>query len=114
MTEKPADHALVWSFLRWLMKVVGAAAIGGVTGAFAFYATWTGMQSDIKAQGATITIHTKQIEALQEYDASQAIVHAGIAATTAAERDATKEQLRQIREDLQFIQRELIGRTRRP
>lgn len=94
-------------------KVMGAAALGGVTAAFTFYTTFMGMQNDVHAQGSTLRIHTVQIEALQASDAAQALADARAEAKNLAERDADKEQLRQIREDLQYLQRELIGRIRR-
>lgn len=107
------DHAALWGVLKWLGKVLAGAALGGATAAFTAYTTFQGMQNDVKAAGATIKIHTAEIRALQQSDTNQAMVAAVTVATTQAEREANKEQLKQIREDLQYIQRELIGRIRR-
>lgn len=112
VTLKPERPALT-AFAVWASKVIGGAALGGVTAAFTFYTTFMGMQNDVKAQGSTLRLHSVQIEALQAADAAQALVDARNDARALAERDADKEQLRQIREDLQYLQRELIGRIRR-
>lgn len=108
-----AEPAPLWGFLKWFGKVLATAALGGITGAFAFYQTWTSMQTDVKAQGATIKVHTEQIQRLQDADVDQALSDAIAATKAESERDANREQLKQIREDLQYMQRELIGRIRR-
>lgn len=107
------DHAAVWGALKWLAKVLGGAALGGATAAFTAYTTFQGMQTNVQALGATSKIHTAEIEALKQADANQAIVMAVTVATTTTEREANKEQLKQIRQDLQFLQQQLIGRVRR-
>jgi hypothetical protein len=109
-----SDLAPLWAFTKWAGKVIATAALGGITGAFAVFQTWTTLQHDVNAHGLSIRQHTQEIQALQQADTNFALVQASIAATTAAEREANKEQLKQIREDLVFMQRELIGRIRRP
>lgn len=113
VTAKP-ERAALTSFLVWLAKVTGAAALGGVTAAFTFYTTFMGMQNDVQAQGETLRVHTVQIGALQASDAAQSLADARADAKNSAERESDKEQLRQIREDLQYLQRALIGRIRQP
>ncbi len=110
--QKP-DHGAMWAIARWAGKVIATAALGGVTGAFAFYQTWTTMRTDVQAHGAMLKVHETQIRELQSADMDQALADAVAAATATAERESTKEQMKQIRADLQFIQQNLIGRVRR-
>jgi hypothetical protein len=111
--EAKSDHAPLWGVLKWLGKVLAGAALGGVTAAFTAYTTFQGMQNDVQAQGATQRIHAAEIRALQAADVAHDLTEARADAKAAAEREADKEQLRQIRADLQFIQQVLIGRVRR-
>lgn len=111
VTSKP-DRTALWGAAKWLGKVLAGAALGGATAAFTAYSTFMGMQNDVKAHGATIRTHTVQIEALQASDAAQAIASARADERANADRERNKEQLSEIRADLQFLQRQLIGRTR--
>ena len=107
------DRTVWWSFVKWAGKVVATAALGGVTASFAVYQTWTTMRADVEAHGAMLKRHDADIQALKDADIDQALSDAVAAATATAEQKSTEAQLKAIREDLIYIQRELIGRIRR-
>lgn len=109
---KKADH--VWRDAAiWLGKKLGSAALIGVTAAYTFWSTWTGLQTTVAAHDAMLLKHGKQIEAIEQARTAEAVKKAGEDATTDAERKAIREKLAELEADMKFMQRELIGRERR-